>query len=125
MADLKKVMAALELCAAGCDTDGCAYNEEVGNMECDPFECPPRCVDMLAADALELLKEKHRSIGGHVYWNKDEEGKIDKDAIRDREICKVLRQTGALKLQSVENAKQRGVKWSLSAVARKCHKNDT
>ena len=55
MLDREKIVSGLELCAKGCNSDGCAYNEAMG--ECDPFECPPRCVDLLAADALKLIKE--------------------------------------------------------------------
>jgi len=52
MIDMNKVKAALALCAAGCDGDGCIYLKELG--ECDGLECR-RCVDLLAADALELI----------------------------------------------------------------------
>ena len=51
----EEIVAGLELCAKGCNSDGCAYNEAMG--ECDPFECPPRCIDLLAGDALEYIKE--------------------------------------------------------------------
>lgn len=49
----EKALEALELCANGCSDDGCEYLEESckrgGLAAC-------RCVDLMAQDALELLK---------------------------------------------------------------------
>ena len=49
----EKALEALELCANGCSDDGCDYLEESckrgGLVAC-------RCVDLMAQDALELLK---------------------------------------------------------------------
>jgi hypothetical protein len=51
----ENVMAALKLCADGCDDNGCSYLEEStsrgGLAAC-------RCIDLLAKDVLELLKEQ-------------------------------------------------------------------
>lgn len=49
----EKALEALELCANGCSDDGCDYLEESckrGGLDA----C--RCVDLMAQDALELLK---------------------------------------------------------------------
>ena len=53
MADAEKVIKALELCASGCDDNGCVYLEEQNNRG-GLAVC--RCVDLMARDALELLK---------------------------------------------------------------------
>jgi len=55
MADAEKVIKALELCASGCDDDGCVYLEEQNNRG-GLAVC--RCVDLMAQDALELLKSQ-------------------------------------------------------------------
>ena len=55
MADADKVTKALELCASGCDDNGCVYLEEQNNRG-GLAVC--RCVDLMAQDALELLKEQ-------------------------------------------------------------------
>ena len=54
MADADKVTKALELCASGCDDNGCVYLEEQNNRG-GLAVC--RCVDLMARDALELLKQ--------------------------------------------------------------------
>lgn len=52
-------MAALTLCAGGCDDNGCCYLDEStsrgGLADC-------RCIDLLASDALELLKEQDKLV---------------------------------------------------------------
>lgn len=53
MADMEKVMTALELCSKSCDDDGCIYLAEA----CDKGSLSVcRCVDLLTRDAIELLK---------------------------------------------------------------------
>ena len=54
MNDAEKVVKALELCANGCDDNGCVYLEEQNNRG-GLAVC--RCVDLMAQDALELLKQ--------------------------------------------------------------------
>ena len=55
MADAEKVIKALELCESGCDDNGCVYLEEQNNRG-GLAVC--RCVDLMARDALELLKSQ-------------------------------------------------------------------
>ena len=59
MADEEKVIKALELCANGCDDNGCVYLEEQNNRG-GLAVC--RCVDLMAQDALELLKSQQAEI---------------------------------------------------------------
>jgi len=59
MADSEKVIKALELCASGCDDNGCVYLEEQNNRG-GLAVC--RCVDLMARDALELLKSQQEKI---------------------------------------------------------------
>ena len=59
MADADKVTKALELCASGCDDNGCVYLEEQNNRG-GLAVC--RCVDLMARDALELLKSQQAEI---------------------------------------------------------------
>lgn len=54
MNDIEKIIKALELCANGCNDDGCVYLEEQ-NRQGGLAKC--RCVDLLARDAHALLKE--------------------------------------------------------------------
>lgn len=51
MIDREKVKNALKLCASGCDEDGCIYIDEHYDL------AKGRCIDFLAADALELIEE--------------------------------------------------------------------
>ena len=55
----EKVMAALKLCADGCDDNGCSYLDE-SNSRGGLAAC--RCIDLLAIDVLALLKEQERTI---------------------------------------------------------------
>ena len=57
--DREKVLKALELCANGCNDDGCVYLEEQ-NRQGGLAKC--RCVDLLTRDALDLLKEQEELI---------------------------------------------------------------
>ena len=59
MADMDKVLKALELCASGCDNDGCVYLDEQ-NKRGGVAAC--RCVDLMARDALDMLKSKQAEI---------------------------------------------------------------
>ena len=69
MADREKVMTALELCAEGCNEAGCAYFAEKEKRKPDG-----RCIDLLAEDALALLKERGAAQievegGGYTWWH--------------------------------------------------------
>lgn len=59
MIDREKVINALELCANGCNDNGCIYldeqNDKGGLTVC-------RCVDLLARDVLSLLKEQEARV---------------------------------------------------------------
>ena len=59
MADAEKVIKGLELCASGCNDNGCVYLEEQNNRG-GLAVC--RCVDLMARDALELLKSQQELI---------------------------------------------------------------
>ena len=59
MVDLDKVIKGLELCASGCDDNGCVYLEEQNNRG-GLAVC--RCVDLMAQDSLELLKLQQAEI---------------------------------------------------------------
>ena len=57
--DRENVMAALKLCADGCDDNGCSYLDEQ-NRRGGLAAC--RCIDLLAKDALTMLKEQQKLI---------------------------------------------------------------
>ena len=59
IASKDELMKALELCANGCNDDGCIYLEEQNSRG---GLAVVRCVDLMAQDALELLKEQHTEI---------------------------------------------------------------
>ena len=59
MTNRKKIIDALELCANGCNNEGCSYldeqNDKGGLTVC-------RCIDLLARDVIALLKEQDEVI---------------------------------------------------------------
>lgn len=55
-----EILQALDICAKGCTGDGCAYND-IAAAYCENNMCV-RCVDRLAADAMELIKEQQKTI---------------------------------------------------------------
>ena len=59
MTDKEKVINALELCANGCNDNGCSYLDEQ-NAKGGLTVC--RCVDLLARDVLALLKKQEEDI---------------------------------------------------------------
>ena len=76
----EKVMAALKLCADGCDDNGCSYlNESTsrgGLADC-------RCIDLLAGDAIELIKELEKDL--RIMFNRCE---ATARALAGEEACK-------------------------------------
>lgn len=59
IASKDELMKALELCANGCDDDGCIYLEEQNSRG---GLAVVRCVDLMAQDAIELLKEQETEL---------------------------------------------------------------
>lgn len=59
MIDREKVKNALKLCASGCDNNGCSYLVTVNQTGGFSLN---RCVDLLSADALELIEELEERI---------------------------------------------------------------
>ena len=59
MTDKEKVINALELCANGCNDNGCSYLDEQNNKG-GLTVC--RCIDLLARDVIALLNEQEEEI---------------------------------------------------------------
>jgi len=59
IASKDELMKAFEKCAGGCDDDGCIYLKEQNSRG---GLAVVRCVDLMAQDALELLKEQQTEI---------------------------------------------------------------
>lgn len=60
------------------------------------------------------MKKPRRNIGGDIYWNAGLESEADMEAIRDKEICKVLRKIGVLSVSPIGSVLQKGYRWRLN-----------
>lgn len=65
----KEIMDALELCASGCNGDGCVYNECAASL-CENNQCV-RCMDLLAKDVLDIIHNQDQEIEALEAVNRD------------------------------------------------------
>lgn len=66
IASKDELMKAFEKCAGGCDDDGCIYLEKANAITQKRYDnglyCSCSCVELIAQDVLELLKEQQAEI---------------------------------------------------------------
>lgn len=66
IASEEEIVKAFEKCAGGCDDDGCIYLEKANELTQkrydNGFYCSCTCIELIALDALELLKEQQAEI---------------------------------------------------------------